>query len=104
MMARRSRGMRGCGFGEGTFAGMSGDDEDAPIPAYSQTAIELLNPTLTRHLLGLRRRTVGTAETSYSHRSHPSTAIAGSVTVSSSANAVFGICLSRRMGVDLTCR
>ena len=49
----------------------------------------------------LRRRTVGTAETSHSHRSHPSTAIAGSVTVSSSANAVFGICLSCRVGVEL---
>jgi hypothetical protein len=72
----------------------------APIQAYS---IELLNPTLTRHL-GLRRRTVGTAETSYSHRDHLSTAIAGSVTVSSSANPVFGICLSCRMAVELRCR
>jgi integrase len=36
--------------------------------------------------------------------SSPSTAIAGSVTVSSSANAVFGIFLSRRMGIELPCR
>ena len=29
----------GCGFGEGTFAGVSGNDEDAPIPVIPATAI-----------------------------------------------------------------
>jgi hypothetical protein len=27
------RACGGCGFGEGTFAGVSGNDEDAPKPA-----------------------------------------------------------------------
>src|SRR4051794_39530686 len=65
----------------------------APLPVIRYATIDLLNPSLTHHS-GLPRRTVGTAETSYSHRVPAPTAIAGSVTVSSSANAVFGICVS----------
>ena len=32
------RACGGCGFGEGTFAGVSGNDEDAPIAAIRRNA------------------------------------------------------------------
>jgi hypothetical protein len=32
------RACGGCGFGEGTFAGVSGNDEDAPIGAVRRTS------------------------------------------------------------------
>jgi hypothetical protein len=56
-------------FGDATFAGTHGNGRAAPIPAVRLTTIELLNPSLTRHS-GLRRRTVGTAE-SRSVKSRP---------------------------------
>ena len=34
------RACGGCGFGEGTFAGASRNDEDAPTPAIRGTALE----------------------------------------------------------------
>lgn len=72
---------------------------------YSQNRDRIAKPGLSRVIHSdLRRRTVGTAEASDSHRDHPTSAIACSVTVSSSAKPVFGICLSSRMGVELPCR
>jgi hypothetical protein len=35
------RACGGCGFGEGTFAGVSGNDEDAPIAAVRGAGLEL---------------------------------------------------------------
>jgi hypothetical protein len=38
-----------CGFGEVTFAGTHGNDEDAPIPAVHGLEIELPGSTLKSH-------------------------------------------------------
>jgi len=39
------RACGGCGIGEGTFAGVSGNDEDAPIPDLASLATEREGPT-----------------------------------------------------------
>jgi hypothetical protein len=36
-----------CGFGQGTFARVSSDDEDAPLPVIRGTGIELVGSTQT---------------------------------------------------------
>jgi hypothetical protein len=40
------RACRGCGFGEGTFAGVFGNDEDAPIPDLAGLTPEPRDSTL----------------------------------------------------------
>jgi hypothetical protein len=39
------RACGGCGFGEGTFAGVSGNDEDAPKRAVRLSWVERVKPT-----------------------------------------------------------
>ena len=80
------------------FTAVAAEDQLAPIPANSLNRDRIAGPDPHS---GLRRRTVGTAETNYPDRDHPSPVIAGPVTVSSGTNPVFGICLSCGMGVEL---
>jgi hypothetical protein len=80
--------------GEGTFAGKRGNGEVAPKAAIRMRAIELAGSTQTRPSRP-RRRVVGSAETGHSHLAHPSAAIAGSVSSSSSALASFRSAVSK---------
>jgi hypothetical protein len=90
-----------CRLSKPTLASAGLIGRDASIAAYSLNRDRIAKPD-PRHSFGADRRS--TAEPSYFHRDHASTAIAGSVTVPSSANPVFGICLSCRMGAELSCR
>jgi hypothetical protein len=93
----------GCGrFFKATLAGAGLNGRDESILAYSLKRDRIAKPD-PHHSFG--------AAPTDGRRLNPVTlieitppAIAGSVTVSSSANAVFGICLSCRMEVELPCR
>jgi hypothetical protein len=42
------RACGGCGFGKGTFAGVSGNDEDVPKPAVRLSWVKRVKPTQLR--------------------------------------------------------